>query len=60
MQGVSGVVAAHREGVGHIRGVGTCPGVCVEQGTSEGAGGTSERAGVHAERAGHVQRAWDV
>ena len=49
-----------------------CPGICVERGTSEGAGGTSEGAGgtsegaggtsegagVHAERARHVQWAW--
>ena len=55
---MSGVAAAHREGVGRIRGVGMCPGVCVERGASEGASGTSEGAGVHAERAGYVQRAW--
>ena len=57
---MSGVVEARREGAGRIRGVGTCPGVCVEQGTSEGASSTSEGAGVCAERAGHVQRAWGV
>ena len=55
---MSGVAAARREGVGHVRGVGTCPSVCVEQGASEGASGTSEGVGVHAERAGYVQRAW--
>ena len=49
---------ACREGAGRVRGVGTCPGVCVEQGASEGASGMSEGARVHAERAGHVQRAW--
>ena len=58
MQGASGVAAARQEGEGRIRGVGMCPGVCVERGASEGAGGTSEGAGVHAERVGHVQRAW--
>ena len=58
MQGASGVVAARREGVGHVRGAEMCPGVCVERGASEGASGMSEGAGVHAERVGHVQRAW--
>ena len=52
------VAAACQERVGRVRGAGTCPGVCVEQGASEGAGGMSERAGVRAERAGHMQRAW--
>ena len=60
MQGASGVAAAHQEGEGRVRGVGTCPGVCVEQGASEGAGGTSEGARVCAERAGHMQRAWGM
>ena len=55
---MSGVAAAHWEGAGCIRGVGTCPGVCVERGASKGAGGKSEGAGVCAERVGHVQRAW--
>ena len=56
--GTSGVVVACREGVGYIRGMGTCPSVCVEWGASKGAGSMSEGAGVHAERVGHMQRAW--
>ena len=58
MQGTSGVAAARREGAGCVRGAEMCPGVCVERGASEGAGGMSEGAGVRAERAGHMQRAW--
>ena len=54
------MAAAHQEGVGHVRGVGTCPDVWVEWGASEGAGGMSEQARVCAERVGHVQRAWGM